>query len=469
MRVSLTMIVRNEEANLVDCLRSVAGLVDEIVVVDTGSSDRTREVAASFGAAVWEFPWCDDFAAARNESLRRATGDWVFWMDADDRLDADNRDRFRRLRGELVAGTAYVMKCVSPISGGDAAEQNHVRLFQKRPGLTWEFRVHEQILPGLRRLGDRIQLTDVIITHLGYEGGGRSPEKLERNLRLLLRDLDDHPEHPFVLDNLGRTCFALGRLPEAIAYLRRALRVHPDPATAVEIVGFLLRAHRALGELPAAQALCQAARQRFPASAELQLQEGILALEAGNLSRAEVCLRSLAADAGPGRTPGQRETAWLYWARLERRRGRFAEAEAWLRSLVSVRPEWSDAWMELADLWLGLGRPAELETAARQLESSPRTLPLAFVLRARLHLQRGDWAAARQLASDAIALAPRALLPRIVLSHALLLEGKDFAAAEQALRDILAIDPLNAAARHNLAELLKPLSPSDPGTVSHAP
>jgi len=76
-RVSLTMIVKNEEATLPDCLRSVADLVDEIVVVDTGSSDRTKEIAASFGAKVIDFPWVDSFAAARNESLRHATGDWA--------------------------------------------------------------------------------------------------------------------------------------------------------------------------------------------------------------------------------------------------------------------------------------------------------------------------------------------------------------------------------------------------------
>src|SRR5262249_33980822 len=96
-RVSLCMIVRDEEANLPACLASAADLVDEVVVVDTGSTDRTREVAARFGARVFDFPWVDDFAAARNESLRHATGDWVFWMDADDRLDEDNRGRLRGL------------------------------------------------------------------------------------------------------------------------------------------------------------------------------------------------------------------------------------------------------------------------------------------------------------------------------------------------------------------------------------
>ena len=79
-RVSLCLIVKNEEAHLPACLRSAADLVDEIVVVDTGSTDRTREVAAELGAKVYDYPWSDDFAAARNESLRHAGGNWIFWI-----------------------------------------------------------------------------------------------------------------------------------------------------------------------------------------------------------------------------------------------------------------------------------------------------------------------------------------------------------------------------------------------------
>src|SRR5271157_5579072 len=85
--VSLTMIVRDEEANLPHCLSSVSGLFDEIVVVDTGSTDRTREIAREFGARVFDFVWVNDFAAARNAALARAKGDYAFWLDADDVLD----------------------------------------------------------------------------------------------------------------------------------------------------------------------------------------------------------------------------------------------------------------------------------------------------------------------------------------------------------------------------------------------
>src|SRR5262249_7305197 len=81
VRISLCMIVRNEEENLPACLDSVEGIFSEIVIVDTGSTDRTRELAQARGATVVEFLWCDDFAAARNVSIEHATGDYIFWMD----------------------------------------------------------------------------------------------------------------------------------------------------------------------------------------------------------------------------------------------------------------------------------------------------------------------------------------------------------------------------------------------------
>src|SRR5262249_41567284 len=149
MRVSLCMIVRNEEANLPACLQTAADLVDEIIVVDTGSTDRTKDVAAGFGARVFDFPWVGSFAAARNESLRHAACPWLFWLDADDRLDDANRARLRALFDGLGEDqTAYVMQCLclpDPVHGS-ATTVHHLRLFRNHPALRWEYRVHEQIL-----------------------------------------------------------------------------------------------------------------------------------------------------------------------------------------------------------------------------------------------------------------------------------------------------------------------------------
>src|SRR5687767_15152493 len=99
--VSLCMIVRNEGHQLAECLAPVAELFDEIVIVDTGSQDNTREVAAGFTPRVIDFVWCDDFSAARNHALRHAQGEWIFWLDADDRLSPTNVEKLRRLMAGL--------------------------------------------------------------------------------------------------------------------------------------------------------------------------------------------------------------------------------------------------------------------------------------------------------------------------------------------------------------------------------
>ena len=168
--VSLCMIVKNEEANLAACLHPIRGLFDEIVVVDTGSADRTREIARDCRALFFDFPWCDDFSAARNESLRRRS-DWVFWMDADDRLDESNVQRLGLLFEDLAGPVAYQMTVVS-----DEARQYdpipQLRLFKIAPGVRWERRVHEQVAQSWLRLGYPLRNTGVVIHHTGY----RSPE-----------------------------------------------------------------------------------------------------------------------------------------------------------------------------------------------------------------------------------------------------------------------------------------------------
>jgi glycosyltransferase involved in cell wall biosynthesis len=87
------MVVKNSADDLSTCLTSAADLVDEIIVVDTGSTDPSKEIAGRFGARVYDFAWVGDFAAARNESLRHATGEWLFWMDADEWIDDANRQK----------------------------------------------------------------------------------------------------------------------------------------------------------------------------------------------------------------------------------------------------------------------------------------------------------------------------------------------------------------------------------------
>src|SRR5262249_41280693 len=156
------------------------------------------------GAKVFDFTWVDSFAAARNESLRHASGDWIFWLDADDRLDADNRQKLKHLFLHLGdENAAYSLKCLClPDSvTGAATEVDHIRLFRNDPAIRWEYRVHEQILPSVRRRGGQVRQAPVIIQHTGYQDPSLRGRKLQRDLRLLQLDLQDHPDEPFILFN----------------------------------------------------------------------------------------------------------------------------------------------------------------------------------------------------------------------------------------------------------------------------
>ncbi len=147
MNVSLAVIACNEADRIAACLESVRSLVGDMVVVDTGSTDATREVARAHGAVVTDFTWCDDFSAARNEALRCATLPWVLSMDADDTLDESNRAKVAAVISELGdQNVGYMMQCASVRASGDLASTvGHVRLFRNDPRIRWDHRVHEQI------------------------------------------------------------------------------------------------------------------------------------------------------------------------------------------------------------------------------------------------------------------------------------------------------------------------------------
>ncbi len=222
------MIVRDEEKNLPKCLESVRGIFDEIVVVDTGSTDRTVEVARSFGARVFDFAWVDDFAAARNAALARATGDYAFWLDADDVVEPPERETLQALLDSLRSDhdCGYVVRCAcDPGEDGSGGETvvDHIRLFPLREGIRWTYRVHEQILPALRRAKIPVRWTDLTVRHTGYTDRALRARKLRRDERILGEELAERPDDPFVLFNLGAIAIERQDWREALELLRRSL------------------------------------------------------------------------------------------------------------------------------------------------------------------------------------------------------------------------------------------------------
>lgn len=211
--LSATLIVRDEESFLAGCLASLQGLVDEIVVVDTGSVDTTRAIARTYGARLYEFPWRDDFAAARNFGLDRASGDWILYIDADERIRPFDRPT---LAGELAApGLCAATLRFRPQTGFTAYRE--LRLFRRCADIRFEGEIHETIVPSLDRLvgeqGAVIGHSGLAIDHLGYDGG--TVHKHARDLPLLQRRVKVDPDRAYLWWHLGAIHREAGRLVEA--------------------------------------------------------------------------------------------------------------------------------------------------------------------------------------------------------------------------------------------------------------
>jgi tetratricopeptide (TPR) repeat protein len=480
VRVSLTMIVKNEASTLGRCLASVREIVDEIIVVDTGSSDNTKEIAQEHGARVFGIPWQDNFAAARNESLRYANGQWLLWLDGDEFFDDANREKLRSLILELPeAHSFYVMQQRSLAANGMVTLVDQVRFFRNHPDVRWEYRVYEQILPSIRKTGYQEYRTNIAIDHSGYVDNALVRRKHERNLRLADIELAERPDDPYTLYKLGSFLAALGRYGEAIPQLQRSLQTSGNSDSFMaSLHATLIRCHLHLGLHSEAWAVCHAGNARFPDDVEMLFLKGILCYQRGDRALARACWTQLLETGCPtAATPITDGSCSLYiaalpidcdfrnlnanfnWplvryhmAVLEREEGQLADAEMNWQAALARAPSFLPARIGLAEIYAQQARWAELEPLICDLEAQA---PLdASVLRARLELSRKEFAAARTLLEGAIAQAPQAVPPRLYLTHVLLQEGNDPAAAEQALRQLLALDPSQGDAWFNLATLL---------------
>jgi tetratricopeptide (TPR) repeat protein len=195
--VSLCMIARDEESSIGKAIKSVLALVDEIIVVDTGSRDNTRIIAEGYGARVIDFPWREDFAAARNAALAEASCDWILVLDTDEQLQSVRPVEFQRLLHERLA-IAYRIRLMN--GGGPVSRFPHIRLFHNHPEFRYRYPVHEQIAPSLAVVAatEGLQVMDspLVILHSQTDGEVRT-QKRERNLRLLRNAMARHPEEPY--------------------------------------------------------------------------------------------------------------------------------------------------------------------------------------------------------------------------------------------------------------------------------
>lgn len=265
--ISLCMIAKDEEAFLEECLKSVQGLVDEIVLVDTGSTDRTVDIARQYGAKVVHYAWRDDFSDARNVSLQHATGDWVLWLDADERLDKGSAGAIRNaIRDPQYAG--YLVEIhneVGDVRSTSTFVHRACRLFRRLPITRFEGRIHEQVVPSLERNGYEVAfLKGVRILHVGYRQDiVADRRKHERTIRMLREEVQKNPNDLFQRFNLGNAYYVAGRYAEAVNELEPIVdQIEPYADHAAIAYVLLASALTALGRTEQVLQVHERARKR---------------------------------------------------------------------------------------------------------------------------------------------------------------------------------------------------------------
>lgn len=293
MRISLCMIAKNEGENIRRCLNSVAGAVDEIIVVDTGSTDDTCEIARQFGARVLSFSWNGNFSDARNASLEPATGDWILFLDADEELAPGSGETLRRITADnSVEG--YFIKVVNYIGSEgwiETCPDLIFRLFRNRREYRFRGAIHEQIADVILEKNSQARYRaaeDLVILHYGYLSRQiKEKDKIARNLGLIRRELESAPDSRLLRYHYGVELFRAERYGDAAAeFVRAASGIDPQTIYLPKLIRYLVLSYHANGSAQQAIEAVQAGLQLFPDYADLYYYGGVACMDQKNYAGA---------------------------------------------------------------------------------------------------------------------------------------------------------------------------------------
>lgn len=487
--VTLCMIVKDEEENLPGCLESFGPVADQIVIVDTGSSDSSEAVARSYGAEVYHHPWNDDFSEARNWSLHYARGRTILWVDADDRLEAGVAEKLRR---ELLAheGKAVFLVVRSPEPGGNVLRAYQLRAFPNDPEIRFEGAIHEQVIWALERQNIPTVQLPLEILHTGYVDDEALKRKLLRNKKILEGHVVSSPMNIHAQYMLARTLEGLKEHDEAAYWLRRLLD-HRDARSKKN--EFILHAqallgvyHANRGEVEEARKLLEGLVTRAPDFAFGRLCAGQVFIKAGrHVEACQVLLPLVEGELKPSLIPTADpvQEAYRYLGAALMGLARWQEARGCLEKALELNPEDVEARFRAGECHLQEGN---LEDAERTFlgcdESNPNVLfMLGTVALGRMELdraeerfaaaasagldtayfhhnfaylkaQRGDWEDAERHYLLALERQPDMLEALLNMGHGLLCRGR-WQEAENFFQRALALDPERLDARLATAAL----------------
>lgn len=331
LKVSACVIVKNEEENLPRWLACAKAIADEMVVVDTGSTDRTAELAHEAGASVYSCEWRKNFSAAKNFALRKAKGDWIVFLDADEYFSEEDIPKVREYMRQLdkdrnVAG--FICPWVNiDKERGDVILFTGVqlRVFRRHPDICYHGAVHEM----LRFVGKQwriVNVENVRIWHTGYSSGGMR-KKLERDMEILEEEQKRRGEIWSDAYYLADCCYGLERYEEAMQWARKAVDsgktlVGLEKRPYDVLIGAMVSLRRPSAEI---SEVVQEALKKFPDTIEYKANEGVAFWQEKDFARAETIFEAALSMAAEG-TGHIRAAVLGYLADIAYRRGDVAKA-----------------------------------------------------------------------------------------------------------------------------------------------
>jgi len=409
--ISACLIVRDEEAMLPACLRSIAPWVDEICVVDTGSRDRTIEIARSLGARVAQMAWRDDFSAARNRSLEMATRVWILVIDADEELAQETGPAMRAAaaRGDAQA---FLIQRDDLRADGQREPVPLVRMFRNDPRIRFDMPVHESVMSSLFVIGcSAPEAIGVRLSHKGY-----LPEVLARvdkngrNLAILRDATNAHPADVYMRWKLGQTLVHPDQLDERIATLAATIdlldEMRPEARAerpfAPRVYDALAEALARTGELGRAIAVADRGLAAFADNAEVLHRRATLALLVGDFARADAWFTACTAAARTAAAYGRSPELGALWSTLGKARaalgrGDDASARGLLRSALAASPGDIEARCRWVGFALAHGDVAAAMPVFESLVPEVARSPLVRVLAGDVAWREGNAAGALEL------------------------------------------------------------------------
>ncbi len=220
--ISLCIIIKDEADYLDKCLASYKECVDEIIVVDTGSKDNSKEVAIKHGAKVYDFAWVNDFSKARNESLKHATKDWIIWTDADDICTPDGSKKILIVKDQFPCDRCIGFQIKNTQDGVMGTNFKQIRMFPNHKGIDFKYPVHEQVYPSIEKLKLPMVFSDIQVYHTGYVNPEVILAKQERNKILMEELMKEKGEHPVIVYMYAGLLKDLGDAEEALKWYKKA-------------------------------------------------------------------------------------------------------------------------------------------------------------------------------------------------------------------------------------------------------